>query len=76
MDQQSSEKSLQLNNWGSGNNGKEIWKKQRLSREMEMLKEGAGLVAEWLSLCALLQWPRLSPVRILGVDMALLIRPC
>ena len=26
-------------------------------------------MAEWLSLCALLQWPRISPVWILGADM-------
>ena len=37
---------------------------------------GAGPVAEWLSSLALLQPPRVSPVRILGADMALLIRPC
>ena len=36
----------------------------------------AGPVAEWLGSCALLQWPRVSPVQILGVDLALLIRPC
>ena len=36
---------------------------------------GAGPVAECLSSRALLQWPRVSPVRILGMYMALLIRP-
>ena len=34
-------------------------------------KNGAGLVAEWLSLRPPLQWPR---VPILGTDMALLVR--
>ena len=38
--------------------------------------EGAGAVAEWLSSCAPLGQPIISLVRILGVDMALLIRPC
>ena len=36
---------------------------------------GASPVAEWLSSCTLLRWPRVSPVRILGTDMALLIEP-
>ena len=36
---------------------------------------GAGPVAEWLSSCALLRWPRVSPVPILGADTALLFRP-
>ena len=38
--------------------------------------QGAGPVAEWLSLRAPLGQPRVSLVQILGVDMALLIRPC
>ena len=37
---------------------------------------GAGLVAEWLRLHAPLRQPRVSLVRILGADMALLIKPC
>ena len=37
---------------------------------------GAGSVAECLSLHTLPQWPRVSPVRILGADVAPLIRPC
>ena len=37
---------------------------------------GADPVAEWLSLYAPLQQPRVSLVWILGVDMAPLIRPC
>ena len=36
---------------------------------------GAGPVAEWLSSPALLQAARVSLVRILGADMALLIKP-
>ena len=36
---------------------------------------GAGPVAKWLSLHDPLQRPRVSLVQILGVDMALLIRP-
>ena len=43
---------------------------------IEIGEEGAGLVAEWLSLCTLLRRPRVSPVPILGVDLALLIKPC
>ena len=37
---------------------------------------GADPMAEWLSSHALLQWPRVSLVQILGVDMAPLIKPC
>ena len=37
---------------------------------------GAGPMAKRLSLRALLQWPRVSPVRILGADMAPLVKPC
>ena len=37
---------------------------------------GTGLMAEWLSSCAPLQWPRVLPARILGADMVPLIRPC
>ncbi len=33
---------------------------------------GPSPMAKWLSSCAPLQWPRVSPVRILGTDMALL----
>ena len=33
-------------------------------------------MAEWLSSHTLLQWPRVSPVQILGTDMAPLIKPC
>ena len=39
-------------------------------------KCAAGPMAEWLSSRALLQWPRVSPVQILGADMAPRIRPC
>ena len=37
---------------------------------------GAGPMAEWLSSHAPLWWPRVSPVRMLGTDLALLIKPC
>ena len=37
--------------------------------------QGAGPMAQWLSLHALLQWPMVSPVWILGVDLAPLIKP-
>ena len=43
---------------------------------LEMLSEVDSPMPEWLSSCALLQWPRVSPVWILGADMAPLIRPC
>ena len=39
-------------------------------------ERGASPVAEWLSSCAPLQRPRISLVRILEADIALLIRPC
>ena len=39
------------------------------------LKLGAGPVAKWLTSRAPLRRPRVSPVRILGMDMAPLIRP-
>ena len=39
------------------------------------LIKGPSPVAEWLSSCAPLQQPRVSPVRILGMDTALFIRP-
>ena len=38
--------------------------------------QGAGPVAEWLSSRTPLQQPRALPVRILGTDMAPLIKPC
>ena len=41
-------------------------------QNIEHKKTGAGSVAEWLSSCAPLWWPR---VRILGADMAPLVRP-
>ena len=44
--------------------------------ESENVGVGAGPLAEWLSSYTPLWWPRVSPVRILGVDMAPLIRPC
>ena len=37
---------------------------------------GAGPVAEWLSSRAPLPWPGVSPVQVLGADMAPLIQPC
>ena len=37
---------------------------------------GAGPMAEWLSSCAPLQWPRVLLVGILGADRAPLIKPC
>ena len=43
---------------------------------MKGQNKGAGPAAEWLSSRTLLQRPRVSLVQILGVDMALLIRPC
>ena len=43
--------------------------------EVKNQRTGAGPVAEWLSSHALLWWLRISLVRILGADMALLIKP-
>ena len=43
--------------------------------EIKVKRGGAGPAAEWLSLRTVLQRPRILPVRILGADMALLIRP-
>ena len=42
----------------------------------EVLNFGASPVAEWLSSCAWLRGPMVSPAGILGTDMVLLIRPC
>ena len=39
------------------------------------INTAAGPVAEWLSSRTPLRWPRVSPVQILGVDMAPLNRP-
>ena len=36
---------------------------------------GAGPVAEWLSSRTPLRWPRVSRVRILGADVAALVKP-
>ena len=36
----------------------------------------AGPAAEWFSLCTPFWWLRISSVRILGPNMAPLIRPC
>ena len=36
----------------------------------------ASPMAEWLSSHTLLQWPRVWPVQILGMDLAQLIKPC
>ena len=47
------------------------WGKKRM---LGKLKTGASPVAEWLSLCAPLRQPRVSPVQILGIDLAPLIR--
>ena len=49
------------------------WKGEEQRERIKTLMPGAGPVAKWLSL---LHWLRVSQVRILGVDMALLIRPC
>ena len=49
------------------------WRKAQI--KVKIQKAGAGPVAEWLSSCAPLWWPRVLLVRILGVDMASLIRP-
>ena len=46
------------------------------SREQKWWPLGASSMAEWLSLSAPLQRPRVSRVWILVMDMALLIRPC
>ena len=43
---------------------------------LKSIDEGASLLAEWLSSRAPLQRPRVLLVRILGADMAPLIRPC
>ena len=39
-------------------------------------KDWGRPVAEWLTSRSQLQWPRVSLVRILGADLALLVRPC
>ena len=49
---------------------------QPKSRLIKITIIGASPVAEWLSSCAPLRQPRVSPVRILGANMAPFIRPC
>ena len=46
------------------------------STENRRLGQGAGPVAEWLSLLTPLGQPRVLLVQILGADMALLIKTC
>ena len=46
------------------------------NRVYQEFGSGAGPIAAWLSLHALLQQPRVSLIRILGADLALLIKPC
>ncbi len=50
------------------------WSNQTVTNwsHLKKIPQGAGPMAEWLSSRALLRRPR---VRILGVDMALLVRP-
>ena len=50
----------------------------KLERDVRLREgfDGAGPVAERLSSCALLQWPRVSQVQIPGTDMAPLVKPC
>ena len=69
--------------WWKGHQFSKQWVEcfwgQDVSGPWEGLKApfpGAGPVAEWLSSHALLRWLRVSPVRILGADMALLVRSC
>ena len=45
-------------------------------RKGQKVKLEAGPTAQWLSSCALLPRPRVSPVQMLGVDLAPLIKPC
>ena len=49
---------------------------QEIKVTVEITFPEAGPVAEWLSSCAPFLRPRVSLVRILGADMALLVRPC
>ena len=44
--------------------------------KFQKVVQGASPVAEWLSSQALLRWPRILLVWILGTDAALLIKPC
>ena len=48
----------------------------RLQKFKIKLLSGGLTLAEWLSSPALLRRPRVSLVRILGTDMAPLVRPC
>ena len=57
-----------------------LYKLENLQIKIAFLRknmyEWAGPVAKWLSSWAPLRWPRISLVRILGTDMAWLIKPC
>ena len=47
-----------------------LWILNFCTADLLKMLDGAGPVAEWLSSCALLRQPRVSPVQILGADMA------
>ena len=49
------------------------WEK---NTKIEKQEARASPVAEWLNSHTLLQRPRVLPVRILGTDMALIVKPC
>ena len=59
---------------------RKIFKKKshEMAQDFQILKHfiGASPVARWLSLHAPLRQPKISLVRILGVDMAPLVKPC
>ena len=59
--------------------GLSVWSMHlRSLKKVTELKDASrvGPVAEGLSSRALLWWPRVLPVQILGADLAPLIRPC
>lgn len=63
---------------GKARGGVSQQQRVELHPELSEVRWGGGLgpAAQWLSSCAPLGRPRVSPARILGVDTALLIRPC
>ena len=66
---------LHLNAWCSEITPYSLFTHIPISQVKKKDYSGAGM-AEWLSSQAPLQWPRVSLVGILGVDVAPLIRPC
>ena len=61
--------------WGALEEEGKIKSLKQTNKQKDLGLKEAGPIAEWLSSCAPLQWPRVTLVWILGADMAPLVRP-